>query len=540
VANKIIIRPHKGFQENFVRSNVDVCFGGGALGGGKSFGAVMATVEPSQDPNWRGLFLRNNVDDLKAGGGLIDTFKELYGEENLNIVESKIPRITFPSGAYVDCTHADDQRPEVLDRRFKGRQYDMVYFDEGTGFSWECFTNIVSRCRGRSGFAGKCLLTTNPERDHWIRDFIDWYIGDDGKIIEERSGVVRYFFNAASETSSGSVKDIVWGNSKEEVYDICKPLIDKRLDDVFGYKKGRDKWPALIKSFTFYLGRMSENTDMLERNENYLGSVAMAGGVEAAKKLGGNWNVSSKDNNTGAVTFEEANRVFLNDPQRNGNKWVTCDLADVGTDNVVMIAWNGFHVEDIRLISHSTPAQNADALKIFAAEHDVAYSHIIYDAIRARYINDYIEEAIPFESYRAPMGMYALNYMKLKDECYGKLIYLIKNGGISFDEGVANAVYKHQKLTEKILIKNEFADEASAIHWTDGTSGKKRLMTKKEMNKILGRGRSMDIMDAIAMRMYPCLSLANGYELENDRKALEEDEENSVGAVNIYDDTIWA
>ncbi|MBQ2033458.1 MAG: hypothetical protein II217_03655, partial [Alistipes sp.] len=31
-----IIRPHAGFQEKFVRSNVDVVFGGGQLAGGKA------------------------------------------------------------------------------------------------------------------------------------------------------------------------------------------------------------------------------------------------------------------------------------------------------------------------------------------------------------------------------------------------------------------------------------------------------------------------------------------------------------------------
>ena len=30
-----VIKPHAGFQERFVRSNVDVVFGGGVLGGGK-------------------------------------------------------------------------------------------------------------------------------------------------------------------------------------------------------------------------------------------------------------------------------------------------------------------------------------------------------------------------------------------------------------------------------------------------------------------------------------------------------------------------
>lgn len=498
-----------------------------------SFGAVLATVEPSQDPNWHGLFLRNNLDDLKAGGGLIDTFREVYGD-TVKITTADMPRVTFPSGAYCDVTHVSDQSPTVVDRRFKGRQYDMIYFDEGTGFSWQTFTSILSRNRGTSQFAGHCLLTTNPEREHWIRTFIDWYIGDDGYIMDERDGRVRFFYMMGSD-----VKDVVWGDSKEDVYIKCKADIDRKLDRVYGYMKGREKWPAMIKSFTFYQGRMSENTEMLANNEGYLGSIAMAGGAEAAKKLEGNWNVSSKDEGNDLITFDEANSVFFNDPQINGDRWVTCDLADTGTDNLVALSWDGLHITDMMILNRSTPRENAERLRIFAAEHDVADSHIIYDAIRGRYINDYIEEAQPFESYRAPIGLYSLQYAKLKDECYGKLLYLVKNNGISMNDNVAGRQYVHQKLKESVTVQNEFIEEIRVVRWVDAQSGKKRLMTKKEMNKLLGKGRSMDLLDPCAMRMYPLLSIADGYELENGRaEALFEDNDDT-GKVNIYDDTVW-
>ena len=95
--NTVIYKPHKGFQEKFVRTNVDVCFGGGNLGAGKSFGAAMATAEPSLDSRWCGLFLRNNLDDIKRGGGLIDSFRELYGDY-IQVRISDMPRVTFPHG----------------------------------------------------------------------------------------------------------------------------------------------------------------------------------------------------------------------------------------------------------------------------------------------------------------------------------------------------------------------------------------------------------------------------------------------------------
>lgn len=528
--NEVVYRPHKGFQEKFVRTNVDVCFGGGNLGAGKSFGAAMATAEPSLDSRWCGLFLRNNLDDIKRGGGLIDSFRELYGDY-IQVRISDMPRVTFPNGSFVDFTHVADQTKESILRRLKGSQYDMIYFDELSNFSWEAFTTILSRNRGKSPYAGKCLATTNPEREHWTRDFIDWYVDESGYIIPERDGVVRFFYIMGT-----TVKDVCWGSSKEEVYYQCKADIDKILRS-----QHSENWEEYIKSFTFYEGKMSENKEMLERNKGYVGTIAMMGGAERDKLLGGNWNVSSKDEEGVLVSYDEASSVFTNDAQRNGDKWIAVDLADSGTNNFVQLAWDGLDVIDIDIAPYTTPEGNATRTKIFAAKHNIGYSHIIFDAIRGMYFKDYIPEAIPFESYRAPMGINALQYTKLKDCCYGKLIYLIKNNLISISYDVARRTYINaaSKTKSDLTVENEFIEEIRVVRWVDAPNGKKRLMTKKEMNKALGRGRSMDLADPMSMRMYPLLDIADGYELENSKQrySIYQDDMRSGNRVNIYDDS---
>lgn len=532
-----IVSPHPGFQRSFVRTNADVCFGGSSLGSGKTYGEVLSIAEESLDPKWRGLFLRNNLDDIKAGGSILDTFRDVYGN-SIQIRSADMPRVMFPSGAYCDVTHAADQSIEALLRRFKGRQYDTIIFDELTGFTWDAFKTILTRNRGMSQYTGKCRASTNPERESWIRTFIDWYVGDDGYIMEERDGVIRYFYMMGP-----NVTDAVWGDSKEEVYNLCKADIDKKLDRVYGFMKGRDKWPSLIKSFCFYLGRMSENKEMLENNEGYLGSIAMSGGAEAEKMLMGNWNISSKDEENLVLTFDEASSVFTNDPQRNGDKWITVDLADSGTNNFLQIVWDGLDIIDIDIAPFTTPAENANRAKILANRHNIGYSHVIFDAIRGMYFRDYLQEAIPYESYRAPLGLSALQYMKLKDCCYGKLIWLIKNNCISCSDEVARKRYINaaSKTTSDITVQNEFIEEARVIRWVDAPNGKKRLMTKKELNRELGRGRSMDLFDACSMRMFPLLNYQDGTELESSRSEYMQyqDERDSGNRVNIYDDATF-
>lgn len=537
---QVIIKPHAGFQEKFVRSNVDVCFGGGCLNAGKTAGAVLMCGEPSLDPKFRAVFLRNNLGDLKSGGGILDEFRSMY-RGGVEVVESGDPRVVFPSGARIDVTHIADQSREKVRQRFKGRQYDLIYFDEMTGFSWECFTEVCTRNRGTAKWTGKIRGTTNPERDHWLRVFLDWYIGVDGFIREDREGVVRYFYMAGA-----TVKDVVWGDSKLEVYRQCKADIDRKLARING-KNGKATWESMIKSFTFYLGRMSENISSIGNNSDYVGTVAMSGGANAEQLLEGNWNVSSKDSIETAIPNDMARQVFMNDPATNGDKWITCDLADVGTDNFTAIAWDGFHIYDMLVVGKTTPRQNAELLLNFAKKHDIGPSHIVYDGTRGLYINDYIPEAIPFISAKKPEGMYYLEARSLKEECYMRLAEAIKRGEFSIADEVANSKYEHQKVKEYITIQNEFLEECAVVYFIDAGSGKKRMPSKKEMNAKLGKERSMDVLDPCAMRMYPCLEYAYGDELIKTASWYSDDEEDEdeydkfgFKKQSIFDETLWS
>lgn len=533
-----IIRPQAGFQEKFVRTNVDVCISGGVLNCGKTSGAVLMCAEPSLDPNFRGVFLRNNLGDLKSGGGILDEFRSMY-RGGVEVVESGDPRVVFPSGARIDVTHIADQTREKVRQRFKGRQYDLIYFDEMTGFTWECFTEVCTRNRGTAKWTGKIRGTTNPDRNHWLRKFLDWYIGADGFIREDRDGRIRFFY-----INGESVEDVVWGDSKEECYQKCKVDIDRKLARING-KTGKATYKDMIRSFTFYLGKMSENVASIGNNGGYVGAVAMSGGRNAQQLLEGNWNVSPDEDLGAPIPSDVANQVFMTDPQTNGDKWVTCDLADTGTDNFLALAWDGFHIIDALILGRTTPRMNAERLELFAKTHGISNSHIIYDAVRGTYINDYIPEAIPFVSYRAPMGMYGRMAYNLKAECYLRLIEVLKRENLSMADEVSQRVYEHQNLKSAITIQNEFMEECSVVRFKDMQSGKKALISKKEMNAKLGKARSMDLLDPIAMRMLPCLEYVYGEELEKTTPQTVADDDDDYyyrrkGVVNIYDDTTWA
>lgn len=499
-----------------------------------TYAAILMVAEPSLDPQFRAAFTRRNLGNLKQGGGIVDDFKDAYGDY-IKVTTSDNPRISFPTGAYVDCLHIADEEPEKLMERAKGWQYDVFYLDELTSYQFTTFSIIGTRVRGKSRYAGHVFATTNPKRSHWVRKMLDRYIGDDGFILPQMDGVVLWYYQTGD-----TVDDIEWGRSPEEVYEKCKPAIDRQLR-----KLGSSQWTYqnMVRSFVFYSGKMSENKASVGNNAKYAAAVAAVGGKRAQQLIEGNWNVDEMENTDAPISNQQARAVFSNDECRNGDKWITADLADVGANNSLFLAWDGFHVFDMMIIERSTPKTNADYLRIFAAKHNVPDTRIIYDATRAAYMKDYMPNAQGFLSLASPRGMYKVQANRLKDECYLRLIDTIQNGRMSVSPEVGQRKYHYSGSREEYSVEVEFIDECSVVRILESRdTGKKKLANKLEMNRKLGKNRSMDLLDPCAMRMWPVLDYPYGSELEatavdGRRKRAEENE--TYLKESVYDDSTW-
>jgi len=495
-----------------------------------TFGSILCAAQPALDPLFRATYFRRTLGQLKQSGGIVDDFQAAYGKE-INVKISENPRVTFSSGAYAEMQQINDESPKRVIEAYKGLQSDCIFFDELTNFEFFTFFYLMSRARGKGKWTGKIRATTNPSKRHWLRKFLDWYISPDGTIPPERSGVVRYFY-----IKGDKVTDVVWGDSKEEVYDKCKIDINRKLSTM----KGEFSYKNLIKSFTFILGNLSENKALLEGNKDYIGNIAATGGRMSQALIEGNWNVDIDGDDLSPIKADAAMDVFVNDPCMNNDKWITVDLANEGRDNTVILVWNGFHVIDVDIIVTGTPKGNAERVKIMAQKHNIADEHIIYDAIGSGVgFGDWIPDAIPFCSYNVPMGAYSRSAFNLKDECYLRLVHMINNRRISISESVANAKYIHKGISQDILFRNEFEEECAVVRFKDLPSGKKRLFNKKEMNAMLGKGRSMDVLDPFAMRMYPVLGALYGDEMLYGLSE-EEDDEIKEERGDIYEDNFWA
>jgi len=253
------IKPQAGAQEKFLKCSADIAFYGGAAGGGKSYALLLDPLYDIHNPNFGAVIFRRTTKQVTSQGGLWDTATDLYVDLGASGNQQSLV-YKFPSGAKVTFAHMEHEKNRL---DWQGSQIPYIGFDELTHFTWKQFTYLVSRNRSVSGAKSRIRGTLNPDPDHWVRSFIDWWIGKDGFAIKERSGAIRWFVIDGDK--------IIWRDSREELLDINKEY--------------------LPKSFTFISSSVFDNQILLDSDPSYLANLQALPRVERAQLLDGNWNV---------------------------------------------------------------------------------------------------------------------------------------------------------------------------------------------------------------------------------------------------------
>lgn len=257
---RVVIGPQPGPQTDFLSTPADIAIYGGAAGGGKSYGLLLEPLRHANNRHFGAVIFRRNSTQVRNEGGLWDDSCRLYGPLGVHPRAAFLEQV-FPAGWKLKFGHLEHEK-SVYD--WHGSQIPFIGFDELTHFSERQFWYMLSRNRSTSGVPGYMRATCNPDSDSWVRKLVDWYIGQDGYPIRERSGVIRWFIRRDDT--------LIWGDSRQELLD----------------KYGADELP---KSFTFIPSRIHDNQILLEKDPSYLASLRAMARVERLRLLGGNWDV---------------------------------------------------------------------------------------------------------------------------------------------------------------------------------------------------------------------------------------------------------
>lgn len=510
------IKPQEGFQERFCRSNVSIAWGGGSLGGGKTM-ALMLSIAPYLDnPNSSICFIRKTFGEIKTGGGILSEIKKIY--EFDRITESKTPTITMESGARILLMQVANENRETFQEAWKGSQFSIFCLDELTGYEFETFTYLLTRNRSDAGYKALMRCTTNPKYSSWVRTWLQMagYIGDDGYIKPEMDGAVRYFY----VRDGRDVKSVIWGSTKEEVYLQHKDF----FDDKAAKSRGRANWEDFILDFAFYRGDIWGNKIMLDKNPNYIASVASAGEITTGALLDGNWLVDPDMWVDLPITEKQVSGMFTNDPQDYGACSITADIALGGKDNLVVLAWKGRHCIDINVMEKCNASQALSAIRRFQTMYDVPDSRVVFDGVSiGEFIGGLygmITGAVSFKAQAPAIGMGKHNYQNLKTQCADKLCTFVKQGNITISQNVANFVYKNQHMKSPKSVRDVIYDEFRVVRFEEiQSSGKIKLINKDAQKDILG-GRSPDIIDNLIYQCYFHLDHTDAASAEYDERLM--------------------
>lgn len=216
---------------------------------------------------FRGVISRRTTTMLKSSGGILDKCLQLFPKIDPKVRwKSQDNKFVFSSGAEIYLRHFEYFKDHV---NWQGTEYTEILCDEGTQFEEEMVLYCMSRLRNPNcPVKPRLRITCNPDKNSYLRKWVDWYIDEDGYPIEERCGVKRYFIRRDNT--------FIWGDTREEI--IEKYKVD----------------PKIVLSFTFINATVKDNPVVLENNPEYVGWLESLGRVEKARLLFGNWNVSSE------------------------------------------------------------------------------------------------------------------------------------------------------------------------------------------------------------------------------------------------------
>lgn len=208
-----------------------------------------------------------------------------------------------------------------------------------------------------------------------------------------------------------------------------------------------------------------------------------------------NGNFDYDDDPDILIPYDKILDMFSNLQVQNmlAQKYITCDVARMGSDLAVILVWRGWEVIAIQTfdVSKTTDIQRAiTALKI---QYGVPNSNIIADedgvgggVVDNLNIKGFVNGSKPL---RNPKSKKEENYLNLKTQCAYKFADRANEGGVYVSCDLSNA--------QKDAIKQEMGQLKT---YNADHDGKLCILPKEQIKENIGR--SPDYLDSLVMRVW--------------------------------------
>jgi len=210
---------------------------------------------------------------------------------------------------------------------------------------------------------------------------------------------------------------------------------------------------------------------------------------EQQRLLFGNWDYD--DDPSRLIDFDKIADIFTNTHIKDGERFISADIALHGSDQFVVVVWSGMKILKIITLKKCEAKEVEDLLKKTSEEYSVPRSNIVYDADGlGAYLRSYLAGAEPFVNGSRPLEVdkQIPNFQNLKTQCYFRLAEIIKNAGLYISS--CTPEQRDCIIEELSFVKQRNIDR----------DGKLQILPKEFVKEQIGR--SPDYSDALMMRMF--------------------------------------
>lgn len=499
-----IIKPQKGFQEDFLSSCADIVIGGAGAGVGKTYAELLETLRHKDVHGFNAMFFRRTTVQITNPGGLWDESMEIFPLFGASPQSQKL-RWTFPSGAIVKFGHIEN---EINIYDHQGAQYCLIIFDELTHFTKKMFNYMLSRNRSVCGVKPYVRASCNPDSESFVADMIEWWIEQDernpdgtpnpnyGYPIPNRIGVVRFFLMDNDQ--------YVWGDSKQEVINKCPHIFNNPLFKDINHDD-------LIKSFTFIPGSIFDNKELMKKNPEYLGNLMGLDEEEKARLLYGNWKIKVDPLCifNGAAITNMFDNVY---PSNTNKRYITVDAARFGDDLMTIWVWYGWKVVKLSILTKCDTQEAVDAIEKERERYNIVKGNVIVDQDGVGGGVVKLGRYVGFSGNNPPLEDPSIkkkeNYKNQKTQFYYRYAERVNNDEVSMplsNENVTvDGVYGVKiKLKDKMYdVRDLIKQDHRAIKLKNPDGEGKKQINSKEEQKVILRGRSPDFSDGAMLRVH--------------------------------------
>ena len=457
-----------------------------------TFLLLMAPLYDIDKSRFNAIIFRKEKDDLS---NIIRDSQTLYKGEGAYNRSKDDMTWYFNSGATLSLTYYAGVYKDFKER-FQGRQYAYIGIDEITQIGYPKFKYLLSTNRNACGIKNRIIGTCNPDPTSWVRKFISWWIGDDGYPIPERDGKVRYVYMKGED-----VNEVVWGDTREEVYEQCKDEIDSLWEHTWGNVNdapaGYTPQRMFTKSVTFIRAELKYNKILVKSDPSYFANLAQQSEEQKARDLMGNWNFMTMGDDI--IKMSDLQACFDNSEQIDDNiRYASCDVAFTGGDNCVTWLWIGHHVQDV-FVCKLNSKDTCSAIKAKLEEWGVTENHFTYDLNGlGQMFKGFFPHAIPFNNIEAVKPKYKNIYDNIKSQCAYTFAEDILERSISFNKSILSRKFSGKHFKNRTLGDILMIERKCIRQDTDKQDKGWCLIKKAQMKTLVGH--SPDFFESLFMR----------------------------------------